>query len=210
MGNNNHQYLPQLLTPCPRWINFDADSPFAIKIYIGGINAVSGESARETEVTMKRRLILMQEKKNIQDYVVAPHQLWLDGIATGSGTVRQFVATPLGSGYSVEAQVTGADTIGGMQIEVTPVRPTPIVEAWYEPRPVRSVPEDGSFQVDVRTLTGKTVTLVVDPWTTIDWVKVLIEDEEGIPRLEQRLILAGRQLQDGQYLAFCKPNVTDI
>lgn len=35
--------------------------------------------------------------------MVSPEQPWLDGIADGDGTVRQFVAMPLGSGYSVEA-----------------------------------------------------------------------------------------------------------
>lgn len=70
------------------WINFKADCPFAIKVYIGGINAISGEPAVETEHTLQRRKILLDQKKNIQDYVVAPEQLWLDGIASTDGSVR--------------------------------------------------------------------------------------------------------------------------
>lgn len=85
------------------WINFHSSDPFAIKIYVGGVNAVSGEPARETGATLIRRMKLLEQKQNIQDYVVAPSQLWLDGIASSDGTVRQFVAMPLGSGYSVEA-----------------------------------------------------------------------------------------------------------
>lgn len=63
-----------------------------------------------------------------------PKQLWLDGIATKQGFVRQFVATPLGSGYSIEAQITGQEVTGGMQFLVVPsIRPrgdisvTPII-----------------------------------------------------------------------------------
>lgn len=40
-----------------------------------------------------------------QDYVVVPKQPWLDGIATSPGIVKQFVAVPYGSGYSIERQV---------------------------------------------------------------------------------------------------------
>jgi hypothetical protein len=53
-----------------------------------------------------------------QDYVVVPDQPWLDGIKAGEGTIRQFVAVPLGSGYSVEAQVTGKESDGAMRIAV--------------------------------------------------------------------------------------------
>lgn len=86
------------------WISLKAEKPFAIQIFVGGVNAVSGEPIGEDEATLMRRLTLMEKKKSIQDYVVTPDQLWLDGIATGNGRVRQFVAMPLGSGYSVEAR----------------------------------------------------------------------------------------------------------
>jgi len=43
------------------------------------------------------------EKK--QDYIIVPEQPWVDGIATGPGIVKQFVAVPYGSGYSIEHQV---------------------------------------------------------------------------------------------------------
>src|SRR5215470_3778380 len=51
-----------------------------------------------------------------QDYVVVPDQPWLDGINAGDGYVRQFVAMPLGLGYTVEGQVTGAEEFGGIQL----------------------------------------------------------------------------------------------
>lgn len=65
---------------------------------------------------------MLTSGRTIQDYVVVPQQLWLDGIASQDGKVRQFVAMPLGSGYSVEAQITGADLIGGLQLEVVPAK----------------------------------------------------------------------------------------
>lgn len=104
------------------WVKLISQELFAIKIYVGGVNAISGEPYKETAETMDRRHKLITEKKNIQDYIITPQQLWLDGIASTNGTVRQFVAMPLGSGYSVEAQITGADLIGGLQFDITPVK----------------------------------------------------------------------------------------
>ena len=96
------------------WINFiqEDSMPCAVKIGIGKVNAISGK-AWDEELVAKRE----------QDYLVVPDQPWLDGINAGKGFIRQFVAMPLGMGYTVEGQLTGKEEFGGIQIVIFEPKP---------------------------------------------------------------------------------------
>ena len=101
------------------WLNFDSPDldgrespyPFALKIATGKISALTGDP-------WQRGL-----HRNPQDYLVVPEQPWLDGYCVEKGIIRQFVAMPLGEGYTAEEQLTGKAEFGGMQIEIFPMRP---------------------------------------------------------------------------------------
>jgi len=86
------------------WLSFNASEPAALQIGVGKVCAVSGLPWIEHLV------------KDPQNYVALPDQPWLDGINAGDGFIRQFVAVPLGSGATVEGQVTGQETHGGVQL----------------------------------------------------------------------------------------------
>ena len=93
------------------WIDFTAHSyPFAVKIATGKICALTGDRW------------VNHLNTDPQDYVVLPEQPWLDGYCVEKGVIRQFVAMPLGGGYTAEEQLTGAARYGGLQIVVYPMK----------------------------------------------------------------------------------------
>lgn len=99
------------------WLDFTSPThagssgyPFAIKIATGKINAITGEEWTSSLTSQP------------QDYMVLPTQPWLDGYCVEKGVIRQFVAMPLGEGFTAEEQLTGDAKHGGLQILVFPMK----------------------------------------------------------------------------------------
>ena len=93
------------------WISFGgSDYPFAVKIATGKICAVTGDAW------------VNHLNGDPQDYLVLPDQPWLDGYCVEKGFIRQFVAMPLGEGYTAEEQLTGEAEHGGLQIVAYPMK----------------------------------------------------------------------------------------
>ena len=97
------------------WINFGSNYPFAIKVATGKICAITGE------------VWINHLNLDPQDYAVLPDQPWLDGYCVEKGIIRQFVAMPLGEGYTVEEQLSGTAVHGGLQLVAYPMK-----AAYYE------------------------------------------------------------------------------
>ncbi|MFE2311425.1 hypothetical protein [Streptomyces sp. NPDC059411] len=110
------------------WLSFAGTTrPTALQVGVGKVCAVSGE--RWTG----------ELGRDPQNYLVLPRQPWLDGINSGNGTVRQFVAVPLGLGATVEGQVTGEETTGGVQLQAFPLGARALAR-WREAELARTAP----------------------------------------------------------------------
>jgi len=91
-------------------LDFPPAYPFAVKVATGKMCALTGDAWID------------HLNRDPQDYVVIPKQPWLDGYCVENGVIRQFVAMPLGEGYTVEEQLTRAATHGGLQIAAYPMK----------------------------------------------------------------------------------------
>jgi hypothetical protein len=94
------------------WLSFrSADGyPFAVQVTTGKVDALTGEPWRDALA------------RDPQNFMEVPGQPWLDGYVVEKGTIRQFVAMPLGSGYSAEEQITGKAEFGGVQLRFVPLK----------------------------------------------------------------------------------------
>jgi len=133
------------------WIRFSGTrwKPNSVKVGVGRIDAVSGAPWDEAL------------HASPQDYLVCPDQPWLDGINAGRGFIRQFVAMPLGEGYTVEGQLTGVERVGGIQMVV------------FEPRPGRfpdrpPPDSDRSRQLRIRAMAAPAAELGLAPGGKIE------------------------------------------
>jgi hypothetical protein len=107
------------------WLAFNASEPTALQVGVGKVCAVSGLPWIEHLVG------------DPQNYVALPRQPWLDGINAGDGFIRQFVAVHLGSGATVEGQVTGEETHGGLQLRAVGLTEQALAE-WLAAQALRA------------------------------------------------------------------------
>ena len=138
----------------------------ALKIATGKINAVSGQPWR---AGLHRRP---------QDYVVVPEQPWLDGYCVEKGIIRQFVAMPLGAGYTAEEQVTGKAEFGGLQIMAIPMK-RDVFERHFPKVPTRPIVREPRSSVICFSAGGSEMGLAPggrmrqeiseDPFDLADW-----------------------------------------
>ena len=122
LGDNNHLkkrggVVMPMFQADALWLNFgsinvtgEADYPIALKIGTGKICAVSGDDW------------VTNLNQDPQDYVVVPDQPWIDGYNVGQDIVKQFVAAPLGHGFTVEEQLKSEADTGGIQIQAFPMK----------------------------------------------------------------------------------------
>ncbi|MFS8197781.1 hypothetical protein ACLVWQ_03745 [Streptomyces sp. CWNU-52B] len=122
------------------WLSFGGTTePAALQVGVGKVCAVSGKPWSP------------RPARDPQNYVVLPRQPWLDGINSGKGTVRQFVAVPLGMGATVEGQVTGEEVWGGVQLQSFPLNDAAL-QAWREER--LRLAREAAARVRARTASG--------------------------------------------------------
>lgn len=113
MANKGGVMIPMLQREA-LYLNFREQSPsvttagYAVRISCGSINIISGRTPH------------LPSNISDQDYIVAPWQGRVDGFLAEKGTVRQFVAMPLGFNHSAEAQLTGTEYTGGIQLQIAP------------------------------------------------------------------------------------------
>jgi hypothetical protein len=147
------------------WLNFTSPNgyPFAVKVGAGKVNAVTGDAWSDG---LRRRP---------QDFLSIPTQPWLDGFCVEKGVIRQFVAMPLGAGYSVEEQLTGEAEHGGVQLLVHPLK----ASAWKPRRTFFAVEastvmyaleaEDSSYDMGLSAGGRMQQEIYDDPQRFSDW-----------------------------------------
>ena len=125
-GRRGGVFLPMYQAEA-MWLHFHSRYPMAVKVAAGKIDALTGEGWTNG----------LSERP--QNYLAVPGQPWLDGFCVGKGLIRQFVAMPLGGGYTAEEQLTGEAQHGGLQIVAHPMQASRY-EAWRrEQLPERGV-----------------------------------------------------------------------
>ena len=144
------------------WLNFSSPHgyPFAVKVATGKVSAITGKSWRQGL------------SKRPQNYLSIPEQPWLDGYVVEKGTIRQFVAMPLGAGYSAEEQITGRAEVGGLQLAVYPLKAElfePIVRQQVAFSKAAPMPQSAIAEMGLAPGGRMRQQIYKDPYRLKDW-----------------------------------------
>lgn len=140
--------------------------PTIAKVSVGSINAVTGKP-------FDRSI-----RPHLQDYVVIPNQQWLDGINAEKGAVGQFVAMPLGQGYTVEEQITAEARHGGFQLLCYDSKPGRFPDRDPSERNALKKSYFARHQLSISTPSPENVDRIVRDFLN----KIQAEDEKKIAR----------------------------
>ena len=111
---------------------------------------MTGEACGNSDYAVSGKAWTENLRRGPQNYLLIPKQPWLDGYVVEEGLIRQFVAMPLGAGYTAEEQITGKAEHGGLQLAVYPMKREAFERHFPERKGVRMRAARGmpSFGVD--------------------------------------------------------------
>lgn len=175
----------------------DMAFPFAVKVATGKVNALSGGEWSE------------EISAGVQDYLVAPPQTDIGGYCTKKGETRQFVASPLGDGRTLEERLGRPELFGGIQLAVYPMKASTFAWRFSEARPSRpgtgrvgEPPAEYSAQLGLDAGGSLRRYIYKDPYGPSDW------DAEGRSRIFVHLLdaeafseITGRKPHDRAFKA---------